>query len=299
VINCPMTISTNPVGSIASTTFCARPRVWLLGPIDHADFRDAANLLRCGAIVTTAAELTVDSAPPELIVVADSRPGSVDRREQESLRRRAPLASVVSLVGSWCEGELRTGRPIEGVTRLYWHEFPGWWRRQEALRAAGQCPEWIWPNDFGFSAAAGKPEFGLAAPRTGHAGLIVLAARCWETADALADVFCRAGYATVLRRPGDRVPTIHGVTAGVWEGGQLDDREADDLIAFSRRLAPDGAPIIALFDFPRRDSHDRALAAGAAAVLGKPWRNDVLLETVRFVTTHRRMMPRKDAARAA
>jgi hypothetical protein len=116
------------------------PNVWLIGDVEHADFAEAVALLRATADMGTGL--------PELIVVAQSRPGAVGPGVFERLRRSAPMAGIVSLVGSWCEGEMRTGRPAVGVPRLYWYEFASWWRRQVALRTAGRCPEWA-RGDFG------------------------------------------------------------------------------------------------------------------------------------------------------
>ena len=118
------------------------PAVQLVGDWHHADFCDALELLHAGARVVTSV-----GDGPELIVVAQSRPGSVDGRAVECLRKNAPLAAIVALVGSWCEGELRTGRPWPGVERVYWYDFPPWWQRQIALRAAELCPEWARVGD--------------------------------------------------------------------------------------------------------------------------------------------------------
>jgi AmiR/NasT family two-component response regulator len=60
----------------------------------------------------------------------------------------------------------------------------------------------------------------------------------------------------------------------------LNEREADDLSGFCRALARDSAPIVALLDYPRRDSYDCALQCGAATVLGKPWHNDELIASI-------------------
>jgi AmiR/NasT family two-component response regulator len=64
----------------------------------------------------------------------------------------------------------------------------------------------------------------------------------------------------------------------------LDEHEADDLAAFCRSLTRDRAPVVALLDFPRRERVEIALAAGAAAVLGKPWLNIDLVAAVREAT---------------
>jgi len=274
-----------------NTYIPARPTVQVLGHVAHPDFQGAMGLLRGQAEVVDASAI----APPELIVIAQSRPGAVGIAAVEQLRRRAPLAGVVALLGSWCEGESRTGRPWPGVPRLYWYEFPAWWRRQIILREAGRCPDWARPPDFGLNQITIRdPGFPLgAAIRNQTNGVIVLSVPYRETREALADVLQDAGYATVMPKVGWPDCEVRGAAAGIWDGGQLDEREADDLAMFCRRLSRDGAPVIALLDFPRRDRLQHAFELGAAAVLGKPWRNDALVATLRAITTD------ETAARAA
>ena len=249
-----------------STVIGSRDRapltVQLIGEVHHPDFRDALSLIRADARI-------VDGIQPEVIVIAQSRPDVIGRRDVERIRQRVPLAGLVGLMGTWCEGETRTGRPWHGVTRLYWYEFPAWWRRQRLLRAAGRCPDWARPSD---SLSVGASE---SLPRL-H-GVVELCVPRRETANAMADVLQSAGYATVWHRAGEGGPVVRGVVAGIWDGGQLEDREADDLKAFCRRLQRQRARAIALLDFPRRDRADRALELGAAAVMGKPWLNENLL----------------------
>jgi len=261
-----------------------RPTVQIVGAMEHADFREMDALLRADARQL--------SCPPELIVIAQVRPGAIDAGLVQQLRQAAPLAGIVVVAGSWCEGELRTGRPIVGVTRLYCYEFPAWWRQQMLRRDAGLCPLWF-PS----------VESGSQAPRDrslrvvdDHSGVIALAASNWETAEALADVFHEAGFATVWEPAGRAKAVMHNVAAGVWNGGQLDEREEFELSKFCLRMSARGAPVITLLDFPRRDCVERALAGGSAAVLGTPWVNANLLSTVddarggrRFVAAERRV----------
>lgn len=257
------------------------PTVHFTGATDHADFRDAVATLRAEA------ELVDVANSPELIVVAQSRPGEVSAAEVHRLRRAAPLAGLVGLVGSWCEGETRTGQPWPGVARFYWHEFPLWWRRQLQLRAAGRCPDWAQPAD-----TASLPGMQLAGPpptrqTTANTGsVIVLRVGVRDTADALTDVFRRAGFAVVWQRPGRDNCPVRGATAGVWDGGQLDEHELNDLATFCQQMARDRAAVVALLDFPRRHNVDAAHACGAAAVLGKPWRNTDLVAFARLKCGH-------------
>src|SRR3989304_6230263 len=200
------------------------PGVWLVGDVEHPDLAEATTLVRATA--------NVGPGLPEVIVLAQSRPGAISLREIERLRRSAPLAGVVSLLGSWCEGETRTGRPVAGVRRLYWYEFPSWWRRQMGLRAAGRCPDWARAEDFGLRIA----DFGS------RIGRVAVETASWDTAAALEDVLKSAGGETTWWRPGWEHAEIRGVAAGIWEGGQLNDAELERLTAFCARLAKSNAP---------------------------------------------------------
>jgi hypothetical protein len=263
-----------------------RPRVQLVGQWDHADFHNSIELLRATAQLTTSPDRVT-----ELLIVAQSMPYAISNSTIQNLRRVAPLAGVIGLLGSWCEGETRTGRPWPGIDRLFWYDFPAWWQRQLALRSAARCPDWAKPYD-GAHANRIVCDSGREPRRTGSqsirrrtSGLIVLSAALRDTAGALADVVQQAGYATVWQPPGRRMVAVRGARAGIWEGGQLSESEENSLAAFSEFLARDSAPVIALLDFPRSDRCVRAQELGAAAVLGKQWRNPNLLATIEQFTT--------------
>jgi hypothetical protein len=258
------------------------PTVQLIGEVTHPQFRDAIELLRCESRLTEGGEL-----PPELIVVALSRPDAICSDQLNLLRGVAPLAGIVALLGSWCEGETRTGRPWPGAQRLYWYEFPAWWARQMFLRAAGRCPDWARPANCGLRIADYRlPTGGPGRPGL-RAGLVIVQSSHRESAAALADVFKSAGYAIAWQRPGRPRPVIRGAIAGIWDGDQLSEREATDIAEYCTQLGYDGAPVLALLDFPRRDRIDRALEVGAAAVLGKPALNSDLVTTLDAMVTVR------------
>ncbi|HEX4412980.1 MAG TPA: hypothetical protein VH107_05075 [Lacipirellulaceae bacterium] len=247
-----------------------RPTVLFLGDIDHVDFRVAAGLLRRDADAATT------DRSPELIVVAHSRPGSTGSHSAESLRREAPLAGLAVLAGSWCEGELRTGRPWSGVHRLYWYEFAAWWQRQLKLRRAGSCPDWCRPEE-----SVGTMGAFPQIPSRRPSGTILLNAD-FSTSEYLADVFHVAGY-TPIRAAGMSTRSIRGARAAIWDGGQLSQNEERDLSRLCAAVAIDRIPVVALLDFPRRDRVERAIEIGASAVVGKPWRNSNLLATIEAV----------------
>jgi DNA-binding NarL/FixJ family response regulator len=292
----------NHDGSMMSTNRKS-PLVWLIGDAAHLDFRSSFELLNATATVIQFKDaqeawrepIGLDRHP-DVIIIAASRPGMIRARDVQQLQCRLPLVGMVALLGSWCEGEARTGRPVPGVSRCYWYDFPNWWRRQLELFASGHCPDWALP------ATADDRDCAKTWPRQVSepaAGLIVLQTTCWETGDVLADVLRASGYATVWGPRGRQGASVRGAAAGIWEGRQLDEPELCQLAEFSKQLAKDAAPVIALADFPRRDRCVAAMQAGAAAVLAKPWLNTELLQALERVTQRKdgpATVPQKRAA---
>ncbi len=273
------------VTAASSAPALSPPDVLLLGAYGHADFAEVVGLPQASVRVSAAAtadealeRLAGGAVGPELIILAQDRPGVVPAADVERLRHAAPLAGIIAVAGSWCEGELRTGRPLSGVRRLYWHEFAPWWQQQVSRRAAGLAPDWAGPAtvELTESLADETRELRLSP------GAVVLRTSRWDTADALADALGTAGLATVWEAPGGQSSRVWGAVGGIWEGGQLSRREERDLRSFRERLGR-STPVVALLDFPRHDSVRQARAAGADIVLGKPWRNADLLQSLATV----------------
>src|SRR3954465_2808890 len=175
-----------PLAGKKRSVLPSRPSVLMAGDIGHAEFREVVDMLRADAnLVATATE------SPEVAIFFHSRPLLVSVRVLQELRHAAPLAAVVVVAGSWCEGELRTGHAWPGVHRHYWYEFPAWWRRQMRLRSAGNCPDWA------------RPPL-LVMPRTQKPaqsphGVVVLRTAYAATAETLADQLALAGYSNILQ----------------------------------------------------------------------------------------------------
>ncbi len=87
-----------------------------------------------------------DEPAVDWVVIWQPRFGSVTQVEVEELRQAAPIARLIEVAGVWCEGEPASGRPLQGVHRVYWHEFP--WRLRSALkrRRSGALDQWSLPH---------------------------------------------------------------------------------------------------------------------------------------------------------
>jgi hypothetical protein len=259
----------------------------LLGDAERREFCQARDTLsalgrvrRAANIDEAAAALAEEEAAVDVIVVAEARPGEFSPAQIERLRQAAPLARIVGLLGSWCEGEVRSGRPWPAAVRTYWHQWPARAQRELRRLAAGRPSAWTLP-------LTATEEDRLLAdaerPLPARSGLIAIAARSFAMADFLAAACRRCGYATAWLRPPGAL-RVGGAKAVVFDGSDCRGAEHQELRRLAAAMAP--APLLALLDFPRIEDFDRCRAAGAAAVLSKPllladlfWWLDRLIQT--------------------
>ena len=69
--------------------------------------------------------------------------------------------------------------------------------------------------------------------------------------------------------PSDQARWQQGFSIGLWDSAGWGPFEIGELKRFVDFCDP--APVVALLDFPRLDEHEQALAAGAEAVVSKPF----------------------------
>ena len=182
-------------------------RTLLVGDIHRSEFAEArADLAGLGPLVVAAnaaeaaQSIEVNRFLPQVIVLAEAYPGQIALAEVERLRTLAPLARMIGLLGSWCEGETRTGRPWPGVVRVYWYEWSSCRRELQRLCREGS-PLLSLPS------TATDEERLLA--RSGSSqphgsGLIVVSSPHRATVDWLSDVCRQRGYEVVAWLPGPR-----------------------------------------------------------------------------------------------
>jgi DNA-binding NarL/FixJ family response regulator len=253
--------------------------ILLVGDTNRAEFREAAeaagrlgDVLRAADADAAADAIAAGRFAPDVIVVAQVFPGEFSAAAIDRLRSLAPLARVVGMLGPWCEGETRTGKPWPAAIRLYWHQ---WLPQADAeLRrlAGGQTSSWSLP------ATASEEERLLArADRRWQQreGRVAIHSPRAEMYAWLADACRLRGYTPV------RVAAVAGETAPIAAAGALlfdgTEGQGQELTGLARLAASvRPAPVVVLLDFPRVEDRDRVLAAGAAAVLAKPlWLEDL------------------------
>ena len=112
----------------------AASRILITGDYWHKDFQNliaeidvTATMMTLGSLLPEATDSSTDEGLSkfDLVTIAQSRQGQYDQATIDAIVERVGTTPVVMLLGSWCEGELRSDKPIEGVKRVYWHQWQG------------------------------------------------------------------------------------------------------------------------------------------------------------------------------
>jgi CheY-like chemotaxis protein len=256
--------------------------VLLVGAIDFHEFDEAVRWLRAHTqldAARTATEALEQSASRQAfwhtIIIAQSRPGQFAPHDIDQLSRAMPLAHLIALLGSCCEGETRSGRPWPGVVRVYWHQFAA--RAATELRMDVTATSWQLPRTV---SDAERADHALQGQPQRAEGLIAIRTQQAVFFDALARACRIAGYSTVWTTSAQWW-SVQGAVAVLWHSQLRTGSEFEQLRDIAARARQ--VPVIALLSFPRYDHVQRATAAGAAAVLSIPFLLPDLWTTLREV----------------
>jgi hypothetical protein len=260
--------------------------IWLTGELRDADFAPAVAWLRDAA---TCVDISADSMPetiaefPAAIVLFQARPGAISQRRVESLHRHAPLARLIVVAGPWCEGELRSGRPAQGITRILWHQWQVRLPRELGV-VSGEIarpvflPRTLTPVDLLLRTQLKRPN----ADRTRGVAGVCSASR--STFEALADACAVAGLEPRWQQPG------HWSQLEAADVVLLDGRES--LLSWLESNEA-SRPAMWLIAWPRPDDLALAEQNGIRRVLARPF---VLAD---FVAAVDEVLPRPSAGRQA
>lgn len=263
------------------------PLVWIIGESDDACFAPAISWLHASARFRRFASIAQarqfarePHEPAHGIVFCALRPGQVDADSVEALHRAAPLASLVLLLGSWCEGEVRSGRTIPGVVRIYWHQ----WRH--ALPAALGLPtrdRSLPPRLPRAASEADRLEHSLCTGETVQREVLV--AICTDRAamfDTLAEAVAAGGFRAAWQPPLHPLQ-VRGADVCLWDGWPVEPLET------YTSPSPEGpAAHVLLLDFPREHDRRRALSLGAAEIVSRPFQLPELWATIDAADQSRR-----------
>lgn len=247
--------------------------VIFIGRVDAPEFQAAIAWLeqhvvvRCVEDILAATQQLNLGVTADTILVAPSHRSEFTLQQARQLQAASPLSQLYVVVGSWCEGETRSGKAWPGIERLYVNQLiprarsDGWDR--ESLGSVSPCTassdeQWMWR---------------ASRSRAGDSGFVLACGRDRESRLSLVELCRWAGFQTVsMKSPRglDGNPL-----AIIYDADRNRQQRIRDLQRLSLGLAD--ARIVTLIEYPRHDEILQALDAGSDHVLGKPYDIDDLL----------------------
>ena len=249
------------------------PSVWIVGDWQCTDFSAALEWLNtqvqctCFDDAATLLAETTSAAPhsnPYAVVLFQSRPGQLAAIDVERLHAAAPLARLIALVGPWCEGEMRSGRPWPGVERVPWNSWRSRLPRALCLSRPDDASVASLPRTASEVERIEKSVLEISrAERVVASALICTASQTTyqSVADALETLGVRSHWQYSLSAA--VIPPVDLVVFDGWEQ-----------VLSNQELVTGGGPVLPrrllLLDFPRAGDLGRAAELGMDAILAQP-----------------------------
>jgi hypothetical protein len=250
------------------------PRVLLTGDYWHSDFQGLIASTVCVTTLVPEDKVTNEHLSVreyDLVVVAASRPNQFSASWIESLRATIAPTPVVALLGSWCEGEQRSGDPWPGVKRVYWHQWRG--RFDFFASELGDLQVGIWnlpatANDADTIDHILKGGFDASIGNDWNIGISSLSEDAYQMLqDALQTL--NSSTCWIERQQWDAQATEQ-LTAVCVEADTWNET-VEARIEWLRDDLEIDAPIILLLNFPRKNDVQAAKSAGVIDVVSKPF----------------------------
>ena len=197
---------------------------------------------------------------PDVLVWFVPRPGEFPFVEFQRATARWPLARPVVVLGSWCEGELRTGRPWPGAWRVAWDQAEAQFARHFAALATGAADAWSLPRTASRSEILAEESASLVPE--------IQTRRNWRLAVVAATREAAEAYEFACRAAGHTVVNAASAEAVIWDSAAWGEADLEALRQTVAAASP--AKVVAVIGGLRWQDAAEAKSAGSVAVLAKP-----------------------------
>lgn len=242
-------------------------RVLLTGDYWHPDFQDVVREFEVPLTLVPSAQLLqldLEQSRFDLVVIAQSRRGQVPQPLVDLVLQHFPNTPLINLLGSWCEGETRSGEPHQGLVRVCWHQWRGRYRNFLSQLSQRQLADWQMPKIASLADRV-LNRSARVFPRSSECVGISTWSR--EAFDMLADAIDSIGYSSRWFEH-EGIDEANAV-AMLIDGNSLTERLKQRIFEISVEIS--SVPKMLTLNFPRRDEVDLAQRMGIDEVISKPF----------------------------
>lgn len=244
-------------------------KVLITGDYWHPEFRTIVSSFDVPVTLVAIEKIeTLSDSRFDLVVIAQSQRSQFLGDDIEKIHSMFINTPVVGLLGSWCEGETRSGTPHPGLTRIYWHQWVGRYDRFVEQLAQSGITSWHLPRTFSVAdRILADSQLSDASAEIAYVGI-----SAWTRTqhDMIADAISHFGWQS------------RWVERAIWDAESSDlisaicvdaDSWCQDLnrrIQWIRQEIPE-TPIVLLLNYPRESELDEIQRAGISDVISKPF----------------------------
>ena len=182
------------------------------------------------------------------------------------------------MLGSWCEGELRSDQPAEGITRVFWHQWRG--RFSAFLKHLDQHAVTDWHQTATATDADRIVTVETMPDSKAHENVCIgISAWNVESYDALSEAIQSFGWRTRWVERSNLHNIAGAINAICIDANSLDDN-LERRICWLKEQVLD-VPIVLSLNFPRANEVSKLRSIGVSSVVSKPFElNDLQLAIV-------------------
>ena len=252
-------------------------QILISGDYWHEDFRDLFSRLEIPVTMVPTQQIdSVFDREFQLIVLAQSRRNQVSQSMVDYLRSKTPGVPIVVLLGSWCEGENRSGQPLLGVTQVLWHQWDSRFERFCAQVNGGVKSDWHQPLTASVSdrVRGFTPDSAIAEKLQGKKVLVSSEdSTTFETISGMLGIYqCKGFWAEA------RGSVVSDVDAICVDGNGASEEFIDRIISLKSRF--ENVPVSVMLNFPRQQDLDALITVGVREVVSKPYTHNEFLHSL-------------------
>lgn len=244
------------------------PIILVTGDFWHSDFKSIlAGFEVPVTLVPFEKAKTLADSSFDLVVIAQARRGQHCAEDVEALQASFSTTPIVALLGSWCEGETRSGVPWPGVPRVYWHQWEGQYQKFADQLSQYGISDWHAPRT---STIADRIARSRAIDHPADIKCVAISAWTNQTHAMVADAINHFGWSNCwVERAVWNAETSSAVDAIVIEADTWSDALVNR-VQWIQRQIPD-TPMVMVTNYPRRDELEVIKSTGISEVVSKPF----------------------------
>lgn len=253
-------------------------KILLTGDFWHQDFQHIVSGFGVPVTLVPIDKVeTVGDSRFDLVVIAQSRRNQFFTEDVEQVQAMFAGIPVVALLGSWCEGETRSGSPWPGVVRVYWHQWEGQYERFSKQLAETGITQWHAPR-------TSTPADRAAARVPGTANskdIQYIGISAWSPTqhemidDAIKSLGWKSRWVERFMWDGETTKMISAVCVEA-DGWSV---SLQNRIKWLRTEIPN-TPLVLLLNYPRKSELEEIRNSGVSEVVSKPFELDELKSAI-------------------